>query len=170
VLFVFVHRAPTRIYFLCSWTFVICFRAETTHHITLASHETGISGANCRCMMCQTTDWHENYLKNFHAFLDFSLTAVRYLSFMLVAGLIRILLCEKIINLCNENLSSMYADIYTLQNIWSIATKLVSTSASSDSSQYSIILCLGIMKVRRAVPNKITVWCLASRCVNCINK
>jgi hypothetical protein len=166
VLFVRTHRE----HFLCSWTFVICYRAETKRRITLDSHETGINETNCRCVMYQTSDWYECYLKIFHAFLDFSLPAARYLSFVLVARLIGILLCEERMNLYPENLNYLYADVYILQNIWSIATKLVSISASSDSLQYSIILCLNIMKVRRAIPNKITVWCLASRCGKCINK
>jgi hypothetical protein len=82
VLFVFVHVAYTWIYLLCSWNFVICFRAETKHHITFASCETEINGTNCHCMLYQTSDWYECHLKNFYALLDFSLNAVRYLSFV----------------------------------------------------------------------------------------
>jgi hypothetical protein len=170
VLFVRIHRAATCMYLLCSWTFVICFGVETKHRIILASHGTGINGTNCSCVMCQTYVWYESYLKKFHAVIYFSLTAVCYLSFALVAPFIRILLCEERMDLCPENLNYFYADVYTLHNIWSIATKFVPISASSDSLQHSIILCLNIMKVRRAIRNKITVWCLASRCVKCINK
>lgn len=117
----------------------------------------------------QTSDWYKCYLKISHAFLDFSLTVVHYLTFPLVARLIRILLCEERMNLYSD-LSYLYTDVYTLQNIWSIATKLVSISAASDSLQFSIILCLNVMKVRWIIPNKITVWCLVFRCVKCIDK
>lgn len=154
MLYVRIHWAPTWTHFLCSWTFVICFRAETKHCITLVSHETGITGTNCHCVMCQTSDWYECYLNIFHTFLDFILPSVRYLSFALVACLIRILLWEERMSLNPGNLNYLYADVYTLQTVWSIATKLVSISASSDSLQYSIKLCLNIVKVRRAIPKQ----------------
>jgi len=64
----------------------------------------------------QTSAWYECYLKIFHALLDFNLTAVRYLSFGLVARLIIILLCEERMNFYPD-LSYLYADVYTLQNI-----------------------------------------------------
>jgi len=64
----------------------------------------------------RTSAWYECYLKIFHALLDFNLTAVLYLSFALVARLIRILLYEERMNFYPD-LSYLYADGDTLQNI-----------------------------------------------------